>query len=149
MTTLFSTPLPIVKESPPIAVHGGRTGTTGQVPSVFFGTVLAVAGIGAPQAIDDGEDPSARPRMCRATVRQADAGGRPDPVVVSRPQGACLVINSEPPSAFGLHPWSHSGVLVKTQRGASRLQSPHVRPVGPPDGPVSATCCCGLRSRTS
>ena len=48
--------------------------------------------------------------------RHTDAGGRSDPVVVSRSQGARLrdrTANRHPHSVP--HPWLHSGVLVKTQ----------------------------------
>ena len=58
--------------------------------------------------------------------RHTDAGGRPDPVVVSRSQGARLrdrTASRHPHSVP--HPWLHSGVLVKTQC-ARFVFSPHM-----------------------
>ena len=46
------------------------------------------------------------------TDRRVDAGGCSDLFAVSRSQGACLVTNSELPSAFCLHPYSYAGSFV-------------------------------------
>ena len=56
--------------------------------------------------------------------RHTDAGGCPDPVVVSRSQGARLrdrTASRHPHSVP--HPWLHSGVFVKTQCAAICFQS--------------------------
>ena len=51
--------------------------------------------------------------------RHTDAGGRPDPVVVSRSQGARFRDRTASRHLHSVpHPWLHSGVLVKTQCAA-------------------------------
>ena len=51
VTTLISSPPPVLKELPPTTVQGGRVEIHGQVAPVFLGTAPPVAGVGAPQVM--------------------------------------------------------------------------------------------------
>ena len=102
VTTLISSPPPVLKELPPTTVQGGRVEIHGQVAPVFLGTAPPVAGVGAPQVM--APPPTTAVEVMQGPPEYVQGAARPATTVTARDPQIYTAPAARPPQVMSIAP---------------------------------------------